>query len=94
MEETEYNEYTALFCAAWDVFLRSGADPLDPRRRLEKISPDIAISLTAILQVPPASAVPQLAALANSTIRPETRGMDWLSFDRVMATMQAMSPIP
>ncbi len=64
------------------------SDPLDSRRRLEKVRPDLAASLTEILRLPPSVAVFQLANFANNAIRPETSAMNWRPFDIVMATVK------
>jgi hypothetical protein len=62
-------------------------DPLDPRRRLEHLRPDVAKELAGILTTSPDDAADRLLKLVDTTIRPKTPTWDWPGFDRVLRTL-------
>jgi len=86
---------TGLLAVAADMALKMLAttqsweltDPLDPRRRLEHLRPDVAKELADILTRSPDDAAQRLLKLADTTIRPKTSTWDWSGFDRVLRTL-------
>jgi hypothetical protein len=87
---------TGLLAAAADMALKMLAttqsweltDPLDPRRRLEDLRPDVAKGLEGILTSrSPDDAAQRLLKLVEATIRPKTQTWDWSGFDRVLSTL-------
>ncbi len=59
-------------------------DPLDPRRRLEQLRPDIAKELSDLLTSPPDGAIYRLLRLVDGTVRPKMPNLNWLGFDNVI----------
>jgi hypothetical protein len=90
---------TGLLAAAADMALKMLAatqsweltDPLDPRRRLEQLRPDVAKELSGILTTSPDDAAHRLLRLVETTIRPKTPTWDWSGFDRVLRTLPPQS---
>ena len=86
---------TGLLAAAADMALKMLAtthnweltDPLDPRRRLEHLHPDVAKELSGILTASPDDAARRLLRLVGTAIRPKTPTWDWFGFDRVLQTL-------
>jgi hypothetical protein len=82
----------SLLAAAADMALKMLAttqgweltDPLDPRRRLEQLRPDLAKELSDILTASPDNAIHRLLSLIGTTIRPETPTRNWSGFDSVI----------
>jgi hypothetical protein len=89
---------TSLLALAADMTLKMLAttqrweltDPLDPRRRLEQLQPDLAKEFSDILTTSPDNAIRRLLSLIDTTIRPKTPTRNWLGFDRVLRTL----PLP
>jgi hypothetical protein len=86
---------TSLVAAAADMALKMLAttqrweltDPLDPRRRLERLQPDLAKKVSDILTAAPDDAVHRLLSLIDRTIRPKTPTRNWSGFDSVLRTL-------
>jgi len=59
-------------------------DPLDPRRRLELLRPDIAKELSDLLTSPPDVTIYRLLRLVDAIVRPKTPSLNWSGFDEVV----------
>lgn len=66
--------------------LAASADPLDPRRRLEKLRPATAREIASILSSPPGRAIDELLVFVNTTLRHHAPTLDWSGFDKVIRT--------
>jgi hypothetical protein len=83
---------TSLLATAADMALKMLAttqrweltDPLDPRRRLERLQPDLAKQFSDILTAPPDNGIRRLLSLIDTTIRPKTPTRNWPGFDSVL----------
>jgi hypothetical protein len=86
---------TSLLAAAADMALKMLAatqrweltDPLDPRRRLERLQPDLATAFSDVLTCPPDDGIRRLLSLIDTTIRPKTLTRNWPGFDSVLRTL-------
>jgi hypothetical protein len=86
---------TSLLAAAVDMALKMLAtterweltDPLDPRRRLERLQPHLAKEFSDILSAPPYNAIRHLLSLIDTTVRPKTPTWNWPGFDSVLRTL-------
>jgi hypothetical protein len=89
---------TSLLAAAADMALKMLAtaqrweltDPLDPRRRLERLRPDLAKQFSDILTATPDNGIRRLLGLIDTTVRPKTPSRNWPGFDSVLRTL----PLP
>jgi hypothetical protein len=86
---------TSLLAAAADMALNMLAttqgweltDPLDPRRRLERLQPDLAKEFSDVLTAPPDNGIRRLLRLIDTTTQPQTPTRNWPSFDSVLRTL-------
>jgi hypothetical protein len=93
LQRGEVTSAMSLVAAAADIALHmlaaasplpAAADPLDPRRRLEKLRPATAREIASILSSPPDRAIDGLLALVNGTLRHHAPSLDWPGFDKVL----------
>jgi hypothetical protein len=89
---------TSLLAAAADMALKMLAatqrwelpDALDPRRRLERLQPDLAKEFSDVLTAPPDDSIRRLLSLIDTTIRPKTPTRNWPGFDSVLRTLSLL----